>query len=59
MVLDLPENYSTVKVILEKLNLEGMEYMMQADMKLLMILVGKSGGRPKYGCPFCDACYPF
>ena len=33
--------------------------MTQADMKLLMILVGKSGGRPKYGCPFCDACYPF
>ena len=51
MVLDIPENYKTVKVILDKLQLEGIEYMTQADMKLLMILVGKSDGRPKYG-PF-------
>ena len=59
LVLELPENYDTVKLILDNLKLEGIEYMTQADLKLLMILVGKSGGRPKYGCPFCDASYPF
>ena len=52
MVLDLPKNYSTVKEILEKLNVEGIEYMTQADMKLLMILVGKFAGRPSMGAHF-------
>ena len=24
-----------------------------------MILVGKSLGSPKFGCPFCSACTPY
>ena len=24
-----------------------------------MILAGKSGGKPKYGCPFCSSCTPY
>ena len=26
---------------------------------LVMILAGKSSGKPKYGCPFCSACTPY
>ena len=46
-------------MVLDSLNLEGVEYMTQADLKLLMIMVGKSGGRPKFGCPFCSASVPY
>ena len=56
IVLDIPENYQTVKQILGNLDLEGVEFMTQADMKLLMILVGKAGGKPTFGCPFCNSC---
>ena len=26
---------------------------------LVMILVGKASGKPKFGCPFCSAFTPF
>ena len=26
---------------------------------LVMTLVGKSGGKPKHGCPFCSASTPY
>ena len=26
---------------------------------LVLILTGKSGGKPKFGCPFCSACTPY
>ena len=46
LVQDITENYSTVKMILDCLKLEGVEGMTQADIKLLMILVGKAGLSP-------------
>ena len=59
MVLDIPEKYETVTKVLNLVNLEGVEYMTEADLKLLLILVGKPGGKPKFGCPFCSACTPY
>ena len=59
MVLDIPENYENVKMILESLKVEGVEYTNQADLKLLMILVGKASGRPTFGCTFCSSHIPY
>ena len=41
------------------MKLSGIEYTTQADLKLLRILVGKSGGNAKFGCPFCSASFPY
>ena len=46
-------------MILDCLKLEGVEGMTQADIKLLMILVGKAGGKPTHGCPFCSVRSPY
>ena len=50
---------SILKKILEEVDLEVLEFTVAADIKMLMILVGKSGGKPKFGCPYCSACTPF
>ena len=57
--MDVPENYENVKMILESLKVEGVEYTTQADLKLLVILVGKASGRPTFGCPFCSSQIPY
>ena len=59
VVLDTPENYDSIKLILDSLNIQGVEYTTQADIKLLRILVGKASGNPKHGCPFCNAAFPY
>ena len=56
IVLDIPENYQTVKQILGNLDLEGVEFMTQADMKLFMILVSKAGSKPTFDRLFCNRC---
>ena len=75
-VADVPENYNNVKVILDQLDVEALEFTMSADIKmckwlnevflnflkcivLVMILVGKSAGKPFHGCPFCSASTPY
>ena len=58
-VPNVPENYSNVKLILNELNMEALEFTYSADVKMLMTLVGKSAGKPKFGCPFCSACTPY
>ena len=58
-VPNVPENYANVKLILNELNMEALEFTYSADVKMLMTLVGKSAGKPKFGCPFCSACTPY
>ena len=78
-VPDIPENYPNVKMILDELNMEAVEYTMSIDIKmrkyeylfdnmvllisvlsyLEIICVGKSSGKPKFGCPFCSSCSPY
>ena len=58
-VADVPENYAYVKQILDHLNMEAIEFAMADDIKMLRILVGKSSGSPKCGCPFCTSCSPY
>ena len=68
-----PENYSNIKTILEELDIGALEFTISADVKLcklkkrkkdkkdisVLILVGKSLGKPTFGCPFCSARIPF
>ena len=72
----VPENYFNVKVIMDELRIEAIEFTMAADIKMckfllhvtnlflfylfsVIALVGKSQGKPKYGCPFCSAHTPY
>ena len=59
LIPDCPENHHNIAVIMKELGMSGLEFLKSVDIKLVMILIGKSGGRPKFGCPFCDASYPF
>ena len=73
-VPDAPENYFNVKSILAQLDIEALEFTVSGDVKirkylihkwvfqiysLVMILVGKSPGKPKFGCPMCSAFTPY
>ena len=59
LIPNCPESHHNVKVILEELGLESLEFLKSIDIKLVMILMGKSSGKPKFGCPFCSAAQPF
>ena len=56
---DVPESHSNLKKMLDQLNIEAIEFSVSADTKMLLLLCGKSQGKPKYNCPFCDATEPF
>ena len=45
--------------MLDQLNIEAIEFSVSADTKMLLLLCGKSLGKPKHNCPFCDATEPF
>ena len=53
------ESWFNIKAILTLLNLEAVDFNQSADMKLQMILVGKSQGKPTFNCPFGDGKAPF
>ena len=59
VVVNASENHSNVQAMLSLLNIESIEFSASCDVKMLNILTGKSGGNPKYGCPFCNACSPY
>ena len=40
-VAEVPENYCNVKVILDQLNIEALEYTMSADIKMRKFLILK------------------
>ena len=56
---DVPESHSNLKKMLDQLNIEAIEFSVSADTKMLLLLCGKSLGKPKHNCPFCDATEPF
>ena len=56
---DVPETHYNVQTILSNLNLSAIEFATAADLKMYMLLTGKSFDKPKFGCPFCSACTPY
>ena len=53
------QNYHNQKQILQALGMEGLEWSSTTDLKMALILIGKSTGQLTYGCPFCDMAKPF
>ena len=56
---DAPENYNTVKLMLDKLAITNFNYTVCSDMKIVYILLGKSVGNLTHGCIFCTAKKPY
>ena len=54
VIPNVPENYSTVKQVLDNLDIQAVECVTSSDIKMLLTLTGKSNGGPKHGCPFCN-----
>ena len=56
---DTPESYGNLRLMMEDLGIESLDFTTTVDLKLALLLVGKPLGKPKYNCPFCDSCPPF
>ena len=56
---DTPESYGNLRLMIEDLGIESLDFTTTVDLKLALILVGKPLGKPKYNYPFCDNCPPF
>ena len=54
IVESVPENYTNVRVILEKLNIDKLDfYTMSSDLKLINILLGLQSHSATHGCTWC------
>ena len=58
LLYDAPETYETVRMMMQKLQLENFPATITSDIKMLLLLIGKSGGNLTYGCVFCSAAKP-
>ena len=58
LMQEAPETYETIKIMMEKLNLENFPVTITSDIKMLLLLIGKCGGNLTYGCVFCSAAKP-
>ena len=54
-----PENNHNQRQLLQALGMEGLEWGCTTDLKMALVLVGKSSGQLTYGCPFCDMSKPY
>ena len=55
---DAPENYQTVKLMMDKVQIENFPATITSDIKMLQLLIGKCGGNLTHGCVFCSAAKP-
>ena len=55
---NVPENWFNLSSMLNLLDMESLEDA-TGDLKIYNLLVGKSSGQPKFGCPYCDSGKPF
>ena len=54
------ENYSNVKALLEKLDLESIgEHPFAVDIKMMLILCGKQSASSRHSCPYCEGSGDF
>ena len=59
VVPETPENHHNQKQMLESIGMEGLEWGSTTDIKMALLLVGKSNGQLTFGCPFCNICAPY
>ena len=54
------ENYSNVKTLLEKLDLESIgDHPFAVDIKMMLILCGKQSASSRHSCPYCEGSGDF
>ena len=58
LLYDALETYETVKMMMQKLQFGNFPATITSDIKMLLLLIGKSGGNLSHGCVFCDAAKP-
>ena len=56
---NVPECHENISTILSDLGIEAIDFGITADLKMLLILIGKPQGKPKFNCPFCNGTAPF
>ena len=59
VVPETPENNHNLCQLIHAMGMEGLEWGSTTDLKMALVLVGKSLGQPTYGCPFCDMSKPY
>ena len=55
----ISERHDNIATVLETLNIQGLEYGVSCDIKMVLMLLGKQGASAKHACPFCTACDPW
>ena len=55
----ISERHDNIATILQALNIQGVEYGMSCDIKMVLMLLGKQSASSRHGCPFCTACDPW
>ena len=56
---EVPEVHSNLKNILSELNIDAIDSLVSADIKMLNLLCGKPEGKPHHACPFCNIGSPY
>ena len=56
---EVPEVHSNLKNILKELNIDAIDSLVSADIKMLNLLCGKPEGKPHHACPFCNLGSPY
>nr|XP_047135292.1 uncharacterized protein LOC124812537 [Hydra vulgaris] len=54
----IDENYANIKMLLDKLKLNSLDYSISEDLKVLLLMVGKQSAASKHPCPFCETELP-
>lgn len=55
----ISERHDNIATILETLNIEGLEYGVSCDIKMVLMLLGKQSASCSHPCPFCTASDPW
>ena len=54
-VENVSEDYELIRKIFELLRIDELDFVIDADLKLLNVLLGLSGHGGKYACIYCEA----
>ena len=54
----IDESCASIKMLLDKLKLNFLDYFISKDLKLLLVMVGKQLAASKHPCPFCETESP-
>ena len=56
---NVPECHENISSLLADLGIEAIDFGITADLKMVLILIGKPLGKPMFNCPFCNNKAPF